>query len=74
MRKIKIYEVRSILSQIEKSGVSGQGDIAIIKEVGHIGKKINELQWRYKTSNAGELTKKFNENYRIDGNLVVEAE
>ena len=71
MRKIKIYEVREKLAEIDKLGVSGQGETTLIKSVGHVGKEINGLQWELGTSDAGVITKEFNSRFRIteDGHV-----
>jgi hypothetical protein len=68
MRKIKIHETRSKIAEINKLGISGQGEITIIKNVGHIGLAINGLQWELGSSDAGEITKAFNARFRIDDN------
>jgi hypothetical protein len=71
-RKIRIYEVRQIIAEIERTGVSGQGEIALIKAVGHIGSVVNGLQWSLGTADAGTITKEFNKAYRLntDGHVV----
>jgi hypothetical protein len=75
MRKIKIHETRSKIAEINKLGISGQGEITLIKNVGHIGLAINGLQWELGSSDAGEITKAFNARYRIsDDGLVKEVE
>ena len=66
MRKIKIHEVRSKIKEIDDLGISGQGDITLIKNVGHIGNVVNGLQWELGSSDAGEITKVFNSRFRID--------
>jgi hypothetical protein len=66
MRKIKIHEVRSKIKEIDDLGISGQGDITLIKNVGHIGNVVNGLQWALGTSDAGIITKEFNSRFRID--------
>jgi len=65
MRKIRIYEVRKKIAEINNLGISGQGEITLIKHVGHIGETINGLQWALGTSDAGIITKEFNNRYRI---------
>lgn len=71
MRKIKINEVRSKIAEIDKLGISGQGEITLIKNVGHTGLAINGLQWELCTADAGQITKEFNRRYRIteDGHV-----
>ena len=66
MRKIKIHEVRSKIKEIDDLGISGQGDITLIKNVGHIGNVVNGLQRELGSSDAGEITKVFNSRFRID--------
>ena len=68
MRKIQIYEVRSIIAEIDRLGISGQGEITLIKNVGHTGLAINGLQWELCTADAGQITKEFNNRYRVTKN------
>jgi len=75
MRKIKIHETRSKIAEIDKLGISGQGEITLIKNVGHIGLAINGLQWELGSSDPALITKVFNSRFRIDDDgLVKEVE
>lgn len=75
MRKIKIHETRSKIAEINKLGISGQGEITLIKNVGHIGNVVNGLQWELGSSDPALITKVFNSRYRIsDDGLVKEVE